>query len=536
MKDLKKSGLMAKKGLMLGSFNGREIRLGGQEHVFVEAPTRAGKGVGVVIPNLLDWHGSTVVLDVKHENYEKTAGYRQQELGQQVLLFDPLNNQCKSCRYNPLGYINRSDPIEVIAELQKIGQMLYPEPKDGETFWLDSARSAFMGIGAYIAAHDGQEGREELPFTIGEIYRQITRPNSKRHWHNIINERKGAAAGLSRQCRDAISDFVSSSDNTYSGIRQTLTSRINIWVNPFLDYATSASDFEIQELRERPISLYLGTSPDNIEVVAPLYNLLFQQILDITMRTLPEKGVSDIQVLLLMDEFARLGNALNLANAFSLAAGYGIRLMPVVQSRSQLRHTYGPDKADEIIANCGAELIFGVKEQKIADELSKRLGTYTFEAKSRNRKRWESFESSTSTSDQRRDLMNPDEIKKMHPDNMLLFRAGTPSIKARKLKYYESRKYSQRSEIPAPILPVLSLSEILSSEKGAAIAPPNDMEGGSVREWVERRFYESKASDFMPLEDRLLWLRDNMANTPDSEAERENASTVINDRSKYVAG
>lgn len=472
-RDIKKAKLAVKDGILLGRTTFGTLRLGGTEHVLVEAPTRAGKGAGIVIPNLLEWQESVVVLDIKQENWDITAGFRK-SLGQDVFLFNPLSAKGRSACYNPLGYFDRTNPVAVINEMQKIGQMLYPEPKDGESFWLDSARSAFIGVGAYIAA------TKELPFSIGEIYRQITAGDAKKRLHQIVRARQEGDNPLSKECVSAISDYVTSSDNTYSGIRQTVTSRINLWLNPYVDRATESSDFELRQLRQHPMSLYLGVSPDNIERAAPLYNLVLQQIIDLNVRELPTKDLNNIKVLMVMDEFARLGRANMIANSFSFVAGYGLRLMPVVQSRSQLRHIYGHDNAKEIITNCGVEVIFGVKEDDISKELESRVGTYTYQAKSKSRKVWEGFEGSVSVSEQRRPLLFAQEIRELPENKMLLFRAMTPAIMATKIKYYEESKYKKLASLAAPnIMPTskkrstIAETPVLETEKkqGTIIVP-----------------------------------------------------------------
>lgn len=469
-RDIKKAKLAVKDGILLGRMTFGTLRLGGTEHVLVEAPTRAGKGVGIVIPNLLEWQESVVVLDIKQENWDITAGFRK-SLGQDVFLFNPLSAEGRTAYYNPLGYFDRTNPVAVINEMQKIGQMLYPEPKDGESFWLDSARSAFIGVGAYIAA------TKELPFSIGEIYRQITAGDAKKRLHQIVRARQEGDNPLSKECVSAISDYVTSSDNTYSGIRQTVTSRINLWLNPYVDRATETSDFDLRQLRQHPMSLYLGVSPDNIERAAPLYNLVLQQIVDLNVRELPTRDRNNVKVLMVMDEFARLGRANMIANGFSFVAGYGLRLMPVVQSRSQLRHIYGHDNAKEILTNCGVEVIFGVKEDDISKELESRVGTYTYQAKSKSRKVWEGFEGSVSVSEQRRPLLFAQEIRELPEDKMLVFRARTPAIMATKIKYYEESKYTKLAALPAPLIkkssrnPLLSILESqIAADKGKPMA------------------------------------------------------------------
>src|SRR5690606_12174115 len=181
----------------------------------------------------------------------------------------------------------------------------------------------------------------------------------------------------------ALLDFTSASENTFASVRQSITTRMGLWLNPRVDAATSASDFDLRDLRGGRLSLYLGATPDNLLRVQPLYALLFQQLVDLNSRALP--GPGDRPVLVVLDEFARLGLAPVLAHAFAWVAGYGLRLLAVIQSPSQLRALYGADVAEEIMTNCGVEVVFAPKELKVAQELSERLGFYTTPGLSRSR-------------------------------------------------------------------------------------------------------------------------------------------------------
>jgi Type IV secretory pathway, VirD4 components len=452
--EAKSAGLLDGEGLLLGTrkkglFGTEFIQFSGTEHVLLEAPTRAGKGVGVVIPNLLAWSDSVVVLDVKQENWEKSAGWRK-SLGHQVLMFDPLDSQGRTARYNPFAHIKRTDPVEVIDELQKIAAMLWPPPANGESFWMDSARTAFIGVAAYIAATPA------LPFTMGEVYRNFSAGDAKERFPKIIKDRQASGDPLSEACISALNDWISSSANTFTGIRQSVSAKINLWINPYVDAATSESDFDLREFRSRPISLYLGVSPDNIERVSDIYNLLFQQLIDLNVRELPDPktGKHPLKLLLLLDEFARLGRASVIASGFSYVAGYGIRLLPVIQARAQLRDVYGPDVTSEIVQNCGVELVFTPKHVDVAKELSERLGNYTYEAKSRSKRIWDAFEGSVSTSDQRRPLMLPQELLLLSQEDVIVLRAGIPPLKGGKIRYYKDKWMAKASSMaPPPIVP-----------------------------------------------------------------------------------
>ena len=454
-RELKRQGFRSATGIVVGRKGGRFLTFGGSEHVLVEAPTRSGKGTGIVIPNLLTWQGSVVVLDVKRENFDASAGFRA-HYGQQVFLFNPTDRQGRTARYNPLAHIDRSDSDDVIIELQKIATMLFIAPERGEAFWANGARTGFAGVGAWLAETSAE------PLTMGAIYRHLTEGDARSFFKK---ELANPQLSLSTGCRTALADFTGGSDNSFADIKKTITNVLGLWLNPLVDTATSASDFDLRNLRKRHISIYLGVSPDELDRIAPLYNLLFQQLIDLNVRELPD-DTTPVPVLVILDEFARLGRASVIASAFSYVAGYGIRLLPVIQSRSQLRGVYGEHLADEIVANCGVEVAFTPKELRVANELSDRIGYVGQESITRsltihgllaNR--------SKSISEQRRALLLPQELMQYPTDRLLLLRGGIPPILGTKIFYYKSRFFKNRA-FPPPIVPPL--------EKPIrfAIAPP----------------------------------------------------------------
>ena len=443
-RQLKRHGFRAATGIVVGRKGGRFLTFGGSEHVLVEAPTRSGKGTGIVIPNLLTWQGSVVVLDVKRENFDASAGFRA-HYGQQVFLFNPTDRQARTARYNPLAYIDRSDPDDVIIELQKIATMLFVAPERREAFWANGARTGFAGVGAWLA-----ETSDE-PLTMGAIYRYLTEGDARSFFKKELAD---PGLALSTACRTALSDFAGGSDNSFADIKKTITNVLGLWLNPLVDAATAASDFDLRDLRKRQISIYLGVSPDELDRIAPLYNLLFQQLIDLNVRELPD-DTAPVPVLVILDEFARLGRASVIASAFSYVAGYGIRLLPVIQSRSQLRGVYGEHVADEIVANCGVEVAFTPKELRVANELSDRIG-YVGQAsitRSLTINGWLANRSN-SISEQRRALLLPQELMQFPTDRLILLRGGIPPIIGSKIFYFKSRFFKSRA-FPPPIVPLL---------------------------------------------------------------------------------
>jgi type IV secretion system protein VirD4 len=444
-REIKRHGFRSATGIIVGRKSGRFLTFGGSEHVIVEAPTRSGKGTGIVIPNLLTWAGSVVVLDVKRENFDASAGFRA-HYGQAVYLFNPTDREGRTARYNPLAYIDRHDPQDVIIELQKIATMLFVAPDHGEAFWANGARTGFAGVGAWLA-----ETSDE-PLTMGAIYRHLTDGDARGFFKKeLANPRLSLSVG----CRTALADFAGGSDNSFADIKKTITNVLGLWLNPLVDAATAASDFDLRELRKVPMSIYLGVSPDELDRIAPLYTLLFQQLIDLNVRDLPDE-TTPVPVLVILDEFARLGRASVIASAFSYVAGYGIRLLPVIQSRSQLRGVYGEHVADEIVANCGVEVAFTPKELRVANELSERIGYVGQDSvtKSLTINGWLANRSK-SISEQRRALLLPQELMQFPTDKLILLHGGIPPIIGTKISYFSNRFFKARA-FPAPIVPAIS--------------------------------------------------------------------------------
>jgi type IV secretion system protein VirD4 len=467
--EVRRAGLRARPGILLGRKDGALLSFGGAEHALLYAPTRTGKGVGVVIPNLLSWPHSVVVLDVKRENWEATAGFRAAH-GQRTLAFDPLDPEGRTARFNPLGHIDRTDAAAVLDELQKLAVMLFPAPPHADPFWAEAARTGLIGVGALVA------DTPEQPFSLGAIYAQLTEGDPRMRLPAIVAARRQAGRPLSVGGASALSDFCSASENTFASIKQTITSRMNLWLSPRVCAATDVSDFDLRDLRNRRISLYLTVSPDNLARVAPLYNLLLQQLVDLNTRERPTADRHAIPVLVVLDEFARLGHARVIAHAFSYVAGYGLRLLPVLQSPAQLRAEYGPDLAEEIIANCGVEIAFAPKELKIAQELSERLGAYTYEGRSRSRPTGlAKGHRSRTDSDQRRPLMLPQELMQMPPERLIVLRTGLPPVRGRKVVYWRERVFTARQR-PAPTIPAHPGSGEPPSVLAPASSPIGDVQ------------------------------------------------------------
>lgn len=432
------------------------LTYGGPEHMILYAPTRSGKGVSVVIPNLLNWPDSAVVLDIKKENWTKTAGFRAAN-GQDVFLFDPLEPNSRTHRWNPLASVRRCTEMQV-DDLQRLAALFIPV-SDKDPFFDLSARNAFVGVGGYLAE------TPELPFTLGEIYRQLTLSSDfVKTWRQRISERQARGNPLSIQTISVLNDFMSKSENTFEGVKGSITSHLGLYVNPLVDRATSASDFDFSDLRKKRMTVYVGITPNNIGRLSPLFNLFFQSCVDANMQELPEHNPAlKYKVLMCMDEFAAAGKMQSFKDGIAFFAGYGLKVLTILQSPSQLSDIYGRDAADVYMANAGVEIVFAPKLQKDAKELSDTLGTRGVDAMSETRQKHFAQQkgASVNTSQARRDLMMPQELRALDQSKEIILVSGHPPVMANKLRYYAEAAFLERSRVPPPEVPSLKQDSAL---------------------------------------------------------------------------
>jgi len=453
--EIAKAGLLGDHGIILGRLGRRCLMLPGQQGVALAAPPRAGKGTGVVIPNLLNWPDSVICVDIKRENWVATAGFREQS-GQKCFLFDPFAEDGRTARWNPFFYVS-PDPRRRVNDLQRIGEMLYPDPPNVDPFWTASARSLFLGIALYLFE------TPSMPQTIGEVLRQGMASDDEgfgAHWKRVIEGRKSGRFPLSSECVQALYDVIDLAPVTASSIRKTFTSRLDLWLNPILDAATSGNDFDLRELRRQALSIYVGVNPDDLHRLRPVLSLFFQQAIGLQTRALPEHDPSlKRQVLMLLDEFTALGRIPIIAESISYLPGYNVRVLLVIQTPAQLREVYGMNGAETMLKSLAARIVFAPKDFPDAREISDELGNTTVKVRTLS-KPMHDFSSgkgsrgrSVNVSEQRRALLLPQEVKELGPDEAIIFLEGVRPIRCRKIRYFEDRRFRARLLAPPVLAP-----------------------------------------------------------------------------------
>jgi Type IV secretory pathway, VirD4 components len=443
--DLSRHGLFkpSVNGILVGKFRGNLVRLSGQQFVILAAPTRSGKGVGVVIPNLLEYRESVVVLDIKQENYELTSGWRASQ-GQEVYLFNPFAENRHTHRWNPLSYVSQ-DPAFRVSDLMSIAAMLYPDGSDEQKFWVSQARNVFMAFTLFLFEKWDDDEKNGVPLqlrnkpTLGAVYRLSSGNGSDlRQLYQLLARQ----TFLDGNAQAAFANLLSQANETFASILGTFKEPLNAWINPVLDAATSEDDFLLTDVRKKKMTIYIGIQPNKLAESRLIVNLFFSQLINLNTKELPQNNPAlKHQCLLLMDEFTSIGKVEIIASAVSYMAGYNMRLLPVIQSMSQLDATYGKDVSRTLITNHALQIVFAPREQQDANDYSDMLGYTTVRKENITRGR----EVSRSHSEERRALMLPQELKAMGGEKEVFLYEGIPHpVMCEKIRYYQDKYFTAR--------------------------------------------------------------------------------------------
>lgn len=461
--EIREAGLMSDFGIIVGKLGNRYLMLANQLFVMIAAPTRSGKGVSIVIPNLLSFMDSAVVLDIKRENFEKTAGFRA-KYGHEVFLFDPFSRTRQTHCYNPLSFISRNPNVR-IGDIISIANILYPTPERADPMWSEQARNLFVGIVLTLCE------TPELPLTLGEVLRFSTYGGKtpREFLPKLIKTRIQQERPLSDACVDAFARFCRLPDETLGGIQSSFESPLLMWANPLVDAATSKSDFSFRDVRKKKMSVYIHMTVKQVTESPHLVNLMFSQLIHFNTEELPEQNPDlRYQCLLLMDEFTSMGRIQILAKGVGFIAGYNLRLMPIIQSKAQLVVTYGRDEAENFVTNHACLVWFAPQQLKDSREYSEILGYQTVKGESTSRQTSFSRGGSLSRSenDQKRALLLPQEVMKIGKKRQIVMMEHCSPILCDKITYYKDEKFKDRLLAP-PDIPTLDLDLIEAKRRNS---------------------------------------------------------------------
>ena len=490
-KQIKSIGLNDAKGVFLGSMKGDYIRHDGPEHVMAIAPTRSGKGVGLVVPTLLSWTDSAIIHDIKGENWELTSGWR--STFSYVLLFDPTNPL--SAKYNPLLEVRKG--TNEIRDVQNIADILVdPEGMlERRNHWEKTAHSLLVGAILHILYAEREKTLARVASFLSDPKRSFEATLRDMMKTNHLGE--SGKANVHPVVAQAARELLNKPENERSGVLSTAMSFLGLYRDTTIAEVTSKCDWRIDDLMraDKPISLYLVVPPSDISRTKPLVRLILNQI----GRRLTEKiatraeGQSQRQLLLMLDEFPALGRLDFFETSLAFMAGYGLRSFLIAQSLNQIEKAYGPNNS--ILDNCHVRIAFATNDERTAKRLSDAIGSTTEMRSMRNYAghRLAPWLSHVMVSRQEtaRQLITPGEIMQLPPEDELVLLSGFPPIRAKKLKYYLDKNFTGRVHNPPTLSP-----------RGGDYPSPSPCDWGAQTRPVDDRLYSSHGAggDDIPAE------------------------------------
>jgi len=455
-RDLHKVGFSSQRGLYLARVRGRFVRLAGKQrkHMIVYAPTQSGKGVGTVIPSGLTADPmSLIFFDPKFEAFAATAGW-QAEQGANVVLFAPLSPTGQTAQYNPCSYVRRmpdgSPSVDTWGDIEAVVHAQIPAGEGQQQFWNRTARTAYTAVLAFLSETEGGD------FTIPAAVALLSRGDSPSHIATALNARRQAGRPYSKPCADNLREFTSGNADLLDGIKRTIKSYLGIFSNPRVVAATSGNTFRLDRLRHERTALYVGVAPNDIATLQPLLTLLFAQFIDLTARVPPGTDPeARLEVNMVLDEFPLLGASEKIVEAFGYIAGYGVRLIPIVQTPAQLEDIYKAAGARKIMDNCKVELCLAPDDIDLAEKISRRLGTIKGKRQGSSASAFggfsDLFKGNVSSSATERRLMTAYEVTQLPEDKCIILHGGMPGALARRIRYYDQPPFKNRLRAPPAI-------------------------------------------------------------------------------------
>jgi type IV secretion system protein VirD4 len=423
-------------GLLIGRDigTGKLMRYDGPAHLLTLAPTRAGKGVGTVIPNLLTVPRSVLVIDPKGEN-AKIAGEARERFGA-VHILDPFGvTGLPASAYNPLGRLD-AESLDLGEDAASLAEALVMDPpgQQSDAHWNEEAKALLSGLIMFAVAHEDQDRK-----TLATVREYLTLPPEKFRALLELMQDSAAAGGLIAR---AANRFLGKSDREAASVMSSAQRHTHFLDSPRIVAATARSDFQFSALRHDLTSIFLVLPPNRLDAYSRWLRLLVAQALQDIARDAEaaQAGAARLKqpALFLLDEFAALGRLEAVERAMGLMAGYGLQLWPILQDMSQLRDLYGA-RANTFVANAGVLQTFGVNDFETAKWLSQSMGKETIGYQTESHRPGDI--TTTTQHIAARDLMTPDEIMQIDPSVQLLRVQGKPVIIARKLRYFADREF-----------------------------------------------------------------------------------------------
>ena len=488
-REIRAAGLLGPDGVVLGRHAQDYLRHDGPEHVLCFAPTRSGKGVGLVVPTLLTWPASAVVHDIKGENWTLTAGFRAKH--GRVLLFDPTN--LSSSAYNPLLEVRQGE--WEVRDVQNIADILVdPEGSlDKRNHWEKTSHSLLVGAILHVLYAEKDKTLAGVANFLSDPRRPV-----EATLRAMMDTPHLGEAGVHPVIASSARELLNKSENERSGVLSTAMSFLGLYRDPVVARVTARCDWRIADLvgSRQPVTLYLVVPPSDINRTKPLIRLILNQIGRRLTEELTTSGKRH-RLLLMLDEFPALGRLDFFESALAFMAGYGIKGFLIAQSLNQIERAYGPNNA--ILDNCHVRVSFATNDERTAKRVSDALGTATELRDSTNYAGhrlapWLGH-LMVSRQETARPLLTPGEIMQLPPTDEIVMVAGTPPIRATKARYFEDVRFQERILTPpdlvaAPLAPSPSADDwsgrVVAAESGSATDAADGTEDDPANAGIRR--------------------------------------------------
>ncbi|RJT21637.1 conjugal transfer protein TraG [Chakrabartia godavariana] len=488
VREIRSAGLLGPDGVLLGRYDRDYLRHDGPEHVLCFAPTRSGKGVGLVVPTLLTWPGSCIVHDIKGENWTLTAGFRSRH--GRVLLFDPTN--ARSSAYNPLLEVRQGE--WEVRDVQNIADILVdPEGSlDKRNHWEKTSHSLLVGAILHVLYAEKDKTLSGVANFLSDPRRPV-----EATLRAMMDTPHLGEAGVHPVIASSARELLNKSENERSGVLSTAMSFLGLYRDPVVARVTDRCDWRIADLvgSKKPVTLYLVVPPSDINRTKPLIRLILNQIGRRLTEELTLSGKRH-RLLMMLDEFPALGRLDFFESALAFMAGYGLKSFLIAQSLNQIERAYGPNNS--ILDNCHVRVAFATNDERTAKRVSDSLGTATEMRDSTNYAGhrlapWLGH-LMVSRQETARPLLTPGEIMQLPPADEIVMVAGTPPIRAKKARYFEDVRLQERI-LPPPALPSVPVtnpptddwtSRVIGAADRPATTAASDAEGDPDNAGIRR--------------------------------------------------
>lgn len=472
--EIREQGLLGNgAGLYIGAYENKQqrqieyLRYSGEGHIVCFAPTRSGKGVGLVVPNLLTWPQSVIVLDIRQENWNLTSGWRKNNLKNNVIKFDPTSTDGTGAGFNPLYEVRLG--IHEVRDVQNIAEMIVDYDGKGKyDHWRLSSYNFLTGVILHVLYSEKNK-------TLGGVTNLLSNPDSTiektlermldtAHDHDGTRGWINPAGGYPVRTHPVVSnvarEMLNKSPEERSGIISTTLSFLALYRDPIIAANTTRSDFRIRDLIEsvNPVSLYLVIPPSDITRTRPLIRMMLHQMMYRLVEQVKLKQGEDPipkperPLLLMLDEFSSLGKLEFIQESIAYMAAYGLKAFIILQDLTQLYAAYG--KEESITGNCHVRIAYAPNKLETARDLSQMAGIRTVTKFSRNMagKRTQIVMPNISEALQetQRPLLMIDEAMRLPVEDALIFVANMSPIYGKKIRYFQDKELSARAKIPSP--------------------------------------------------------------------------------------